>query len=115
VRPGPVPLQHDSVSEDWRVPLKGDKSQAYLHCVQHLEIAYSMFSVNLDEAFGMRRHGRGTKAYHSGSLQKTYLFSCVAPALHAGARQTFRDHPEPRSARFAEFPTRPQSACCCPQ
>ena len=63
MRPRPVTLQHDSVSQDWRVPLKGEKSQAYLHCVRRLEIAYSMFSVNLDEAFGMRRHGRHSKAH----------------------------------------------------
>jgi hypothetical protein len=63
VRPRPVTLQHDSVSQDWRVPLKGDKSQVYLHSVQRLEIAYSMFSVNLDEAFGMRRNGRHSKAH----------------------------------------------------
>jgi hypothetical protein len=62
VRPRPVTLQHDSVSQDWRVPLKGDKSQVYFHCAQRLEIAYSMFSVNLDEAFGLRRHGRSSKA-----------------------------------------------------
>lgn len=62
MRPRPVTLQHDSVSQDWRAPLKSDKSQVYFHCVQHLEIAYSMFSVNLDEAFGMRRHGRSCKA-----------------------------------------------------
>jgi hypothetical protein len=62
VRPRPVPLQHDSVSQDWRAPLRGDKSHVYLNSVQRLEIAYSMFSVNLDEAFGMRRHGRSSKA-----------------------------------------------------
>lgn len=62
MRPRPGSLQHDSVSQDWRVPLRGDKSDVYLHSVQRLEIAYSIFSVNLDEAFGMRRHGRSSKA-----------------------------------------------------
>jgi hypothetical protein len=59
----PVSLQHDSVSQDWRVPLRGDKSQVYFLSVQRLEIAYAMFSVNLDEALGLRRLGRNAKAH----------------------------------------------------
>lgn len=61
-----------SVSQDWRLPLEGNKSQAYVSCVRRLETAYSMFSVNLDEALGMRRTGRSSKAYQVLS---------VAPAL----------------------------------
>ncbi|MGB9505809.1 MAG: hypothetical protein WBQ91_06445, partial [Candidatus Acidiferrum sp.] len=68
----PVLALHASVSQDWRIPLKGSKSQAYFCCVHKLEIAYSMFSVNLDEAFGMRRNSRCSKAYQILS---------VAPAL----------------------------------
>jgi hypothetical protein len=54
------------------MPLKGEKSHAYLHCLRRLEISYAMFSVNLDEAFGMRRVGKNSKAYQVLS---------VAPAL----------------------------------
>lgn len=68
----PVSLRHASVSQDWRMPLRDDKLHAYLNCVRRLETAYAMFSVTLDEAFGMHRHGRGSKAYQVLS---------VAPAL----------------------------------
>lgn len=52
-----------SVSRDWRTPLSGEKSVSYLNCIRRLETAYSMFSVNLDEAVGLRRGGRTSKAY----------------------------------------------------
>jgi len=51
-----------SVSQDWRRPLTGDRSHTYLGCVRRLETAYAMFSVNLDESLGMRRHGCPAKA-----------------------------------------------------
>lgn len=57
------PIHTGSVSQDWRLPLRGDKIHAYLNCVNRLEIAYSMFSVNLDEALGMRRGGHDPKAF----------------------------------------------------
>jgi hypothetical protein len=52
-----------SVSQDWRRALSSDKSRTYLNSVRTLETAYAMFSVNLDEAFGLRRGGRTAKAY----------------------------------------------------
>lgn len=59
----PLSLQHStSVSQDWRKPLVGDKSNTYSHCLRRLETSYAMFSVNLDEAFEMRRTGRNLKA-----------------------------------------------------
>jgi hypothetical protein len=72
VRSRPTQMHNNLVSHDWRMPLKGDKSHLYLDCVQHLETSYSMFSVNLDEAFGMRRTGRSAMASQVLS---------VAPAL----------------------------------
>jgi len=51
-----------SVSQDWRNPLGNPKTDAYVRCVQKLEIAYTMFSVSLDEAFGLQRNGRVVKA-----------------------------------------------------
>jgi hypothetical protein len=54
------------------MPLKGSKSHIYFSCVEHLETIYGMFSVNLDEALGMRRNGHEPKAYQVLS---------VAPAL----------------------------------
>ncbi len=74
MRSSPAAIHSASVSQDWRMPLNGNKSQAYSDSVQRLETAYSMFSVNLDEAFGMRRNGRNSKAYQVLS---------VAPALCA--------------------------------
>jgi len=68
----PYSSSKDSVSHDWRLPLPDDKSHTYLNFVERLEIAYTMFSVNLDEAFGMRRSGRSFKANQVLS---------VAPAL----------------------------------
>ena len=73
MRSRPVSTHNSSsVSQDWRLPLKSDRSHLYINCIQRLETAYSMFSVNLDEAFGMRRTGRASKA-------NQVLF--VAPAL----------------------------------
>jgi len=45
-----------SVSHNWRKPLAAEKARIYLHSLRTLETAYGMFSVNLDEAFGMRRY-----------------------------------------------------------
>jgi hypothetical protein len=71
-----------SVFQDWRLPLRGDKSHAYLNYVQRLEIAYSMFSVNLDEAFGMRRGGRTSKAFQVLSVAPE-LCQRLAHSLHS--------------------------------
>ncbi len=72
MRSRPTPIHKASVSQDWRMPLTDDKSRAYLICIHRLETAYSMFSVSLDEALGMRRNGRNSKANQVLS---------VAPAL----------------------------------
>lgn len=52
-----------SVSLDWRTPLSEEKSRTFLHITHQLEASYAMFSINLDEAFGMRRGGRLSTAY----------------------------------------------------
>ena len=61
VRPG-------SVTQDWRKPLSSEKSDLYVTCLQGLEIAYTMFSVSLDEALGLRRLGRFNQAQQALSL-----------------------------------------------
>ncbi len=61
-----------SVSQSWRSPLSADKSVPYLHTLRLLETSYTMFSVNLDEAIGLRR---------SGHLNKAYLALSLTPAL----------------------------------
>lgn len=68
----PAQVRVGSVSQDWRKPLSSDKSRTYLSSLHVLETAYAVFSVNLDEAFGLRRYGRTAKAYQVLS---------VAPAL----------------------------------
>jgi hypothetical protein len=68
----PAQVYANSVSQDWRKPLSSEKSRAYLNLLRTLETAYAMFSVSLDEAFGMRRAGRTSSAYQVLS---------VAPAL----------------------------------
>lgn len=59
----PALLRRGSVSQDWRKALNDEKQRTYLNSLRNLEIAYAMFSVNLDEALGMQNCGRTTKAY----------------------------------------------------
>lgn len=61
-----------SVSSDWRTPLSPEKNQAYTSVLHEMETSYSMFSVALDEAIGLRR---------SGYVQKAYQVLGVAPSL----------------------------------
>jgi hypothetical protein len=68
----PSSQRGESVSRDWRIPLSRDESEVYLGTVHQLETSYCMFSVNLDEALGMRRAGR---------LGMAHQFLGVAPAL----------------------------------
>ncbi len=60
--PGPGSMRNGSVSQDWRTPLARDKSEVYLRLLHRLETSYAMFSVNLDEALGLRQNGRLAKA-----------------------------------------------------
>jgi len=78
----PVSTHGASVSQDWRRPLDAEKSDAYVCCLRRLETAYSMFSVNLDEAFGMRRNGRNSKAYQVLSVAPALCRLLTGP-LHA--------------------------------
>jgi hypothetical protein len=74
------------VSQDWRAPLSGDKSHAYLDTLHQLETSYGMFSVNLDEALGMRHHGHLTMAYQLLSVSPALCGRFTAPLaglLHA--------------------------------
>jgi hypothetical protein len=90
VRSRPVPTHGASVSQDWRSPLQGDKSRAYMSCIHRLETAYSMFSVNLDEALGMRRTGKSSKAYQVLSVAPA-LCQLLADPLHS-LLQTMSNH-----------------------
>jgi hypothetical protein len=60
------------VSLDWRAPLTAEKNQVYEATLHSLETSYSMFSVTLDEAIGMRRACR---------VHMAYQLLAVAPAL----------------------------------
>jgi hypothetical protein len=115
----PVSMHAASVSQDWRIPLQGDKSHAYMSCVHRLETAYSMFSVNLDEALGMRRTGRSSKAYQVLSVAPALCQLLVDPlhsllevmsnhAKHFGITPNIapldsRNFQHPRSQRVALF------------
>jgi hypothetical protein len=57
------PLRVGSVSQDWRSPLSEEKTRTYMSTLHGLETSYAMFSVNLDEAIGLRRNGRLVKAH----------------------------------------------------
>lgn len=58
----------NSVSQNWRSPLSPEKSIPYLHTLRLLETSYTIFSVNLDEAIGLRRYGQLGKAYQALSI-----------------------------------------------
>lgn len=67
----PLSLQRtdvNSVSKNWRSPLSPEKSIPYLHTLRLVEISYTIFSVNLDEALGFRRCGQLNKAYQALSI-----------------------------------------------
>ena len=82
MRPHPIPGHVRSVSHDWRTPLSDDKSHVYLDCIKHLETSYAMFSVNLDEAVGLRRWGRTSKAYQVLAVSPA-LCQRLAHPLHS--------------------------------
>lgn len=83
-------MSMDSVSHDWRMPLKGEKSHAYLTSIHRLETAYAMFSVTLDEAFGMRRGRRNSMASEVLSVAPALCHRLAHP-LHS-LLQTMLDH-----------------------
>jgi hypothetical protein len=122
VRSRPIPMHNGSVSQDWRLPLRGDKADAYLNFVHRLETAYAMFSVSLDEAFGMRRHSRTSKAYQVLSVApalcqrlalplRSLLHSMLEHAKHFGttpnlaplAAENFQNSRSQRVARFNDL------------
>jgi hypothetical protein len=67
-----APSSAGSVSQDWKTPLSPEKLRAYHQILERLETSYAIFSVNLDEALGMRRSGR---------LQKLVRVLSISPAL----------------------------------
>jgi hypothetical protein len=75
------PLNGGSVSQDWRSPLTAKKSKTYLDTLRGLETSYAMFSVNLDEAIGFRRHGRFGKAHQALSVTPALCKRLADPLL----------------------------------
>lgn len=75
------PLRVGSVSQDWRSPLSTQKSRTYLDTLRGLETSYAMFSVNLDEAIGLRRQGRFGKAHQALSVTPALCKMFVDPLL----------------------------------
>lgn len=71
-----------SVSHDWRKPLNSEKARVYLQSQRTLETAYSMFSVNLDEALGMQRYGRTPMACQVLTVAPALCRRLAAP-LHS--------------------------------
>lgn len=76
-----TPLRAGSVSQDWRSPLPPQKSRTYLDTLRGLETSYAMFSVNLDEAIGLRRQGRFGKAHQALSVTPALCKMFVDPLL----------------------------------
>jgi hypothetical protein len=79
VAPRPSSPRSGSVSQDWRSPLAGDKSDTYLQILHRIETSYAMFSVNLDEALGLRRDGRVAKAQQVLSVSSALCQRLTAP------------------------------------
>jgi len=119
VSPRPSTLRAGSVSQDWRSPLYGDKSRTYSQVLHRLETSYAMFSVNLDEALGLRRDGRVAKAQQVLSVSSALcqrltvplnglLHSMLLHARHFGTApnlasldpQNFQNSRSQRVARF---------------
>jgi hypothetical protein len=75
------PLRAGSMSKDWRSPLSAEKSKTYLDTLRGLETSYAMFSVNLDEAIGLRRHGRFGKAHQALSVTPALCKRLADPLL----------------------------------
>jgi hypothetical protein len=70
-----------SVSQAWRSPLSTQKSRTYLDTLRGLETSYAMFSVNLDEALGLRRHGRFGKAHQALTVTPALCKRLADPLL----------------------------------
>jgi hypothetical protein len=115
----PFSTPNGSVSLDWRLPLRDDKSDAYLTSIRRLETSYAMFSVSLDEAFGMRRGGHHSKAYQVLAVSPalcqrlahpllSVLQSMLEHAKHFGTTPNLvslaaENFQYPRSQRVARF------------
>lgn len=54
--------RYDSVQQDWRAILPGDKASLFIVHTGELENAYMMFSVSLNEAIALRQKGESTGA-----------------------------------------------------
>jgi hypothetical protein len=70
-----------SVSQDWRSPLSTQKSRTYLDTLRGLETSYAMFSINLDEALGLRRQGRSGKAHQALTVTPALCKRLADPLL----------------------------------
>jgi hypothetical protein len=58
----PAIRRNSSVIQDWNSSLSTAHDQSFFRVARHLETAYAMWSVNLDEAFSFRRTGRSSHA-----------------------------------------------------
>lgn len=86
----PPTFRGSSVSQDWRAPLSTEKSEAFAQTMSRLETAYAMFSVNLDEALGMRRSGRVGKASQLLSVSPALCIRFTGPLM--GLLRSMQQH-----------------------
>jgi hypothetical protein len=94
------------VSNDWRAPLSAEKNQSFHYTLHRLESFYGMFSVNLDEALGMRRHG---------PVDKAYQILSIAPALCEKFAGALRSHLRAMSMHARHFGTAPNMSALDPE
>jgi hypothetical protein len=111
--------RNPSVIQDWNSSLSTAQDESFFRAVRHLETAYRIWSVNLDEALGFRRMGRNSHAHDLlgispalcdrlshpllGSLRAMQLHARhfgIAPNLAPLAAYNFQLAGSQRAARF---------------
>ena len=78
-RSGPRP--HPSVIQDWCSTLSTAHDESFFRAVRHLETAYAMWSMNLDEALSFRRMGRGSHASDLLGISPDLCYRLCHPLL----------------------------------
>lgn len=120
-----LPTGATPVQEDWSAWLPPAKSNVFEHHVGHLEVAYNIFSVTLDESLGLHRNGKIDQARQTLAVVPALCARLALPleallhalgehAKHFGTiprsapinPSNFRGYREQTSARLSELLSR---------
>jgi hypothetical protein len=77
----PAPRPNPSVMQEWSSSLSTAHDESFFRALRHLETAYSMWSVNLDEALGFRRMGRNSHASDLLGISPALCYRLSHPLL----------------------------------